>query len=184
MRRHRALLPWQGRVLPSREVTPLPTWGSVEVPQPSPLLGSPGLGPPPKRTALPVSLLWAVWVPTTATPRAQSPPHATMPSPVALARTGVEIPTVAVPLLRFAIAACRRTQRKKRIIFFWKRFLPPSGRSAGLAPPPQKASISICSSELVLSVGTLHLLLGPLSKFSLNVGALDTAAGRAWSLYV
>jgi hypothetical protein len=54
---------------------------------------------------------------------------------------------------------------------FWKRFLPPSGRSAGLAPPPQKASISICSSELVLSLGTLHLLLGPLLKFSLNVGA-------------
>jgi hypothetical protein len=70
--------------------------------------------------------------------------------------------------------------------FFGKRFLLPSGRSAGLAPPPQKASISICSSELVLSLGTLHLLLllGPLSKFSLNVGALDTAAGSAWSLYV
>jgi hypothetical protein len=68
--------------------------------------------------------------------------------------------------------------------FFWKRFLPPSSCSAGLAPPRQKASISICYSELVLSLGTLHLLLGPLSKFSLNVGALDTAAGRAWSLYV
>jgi hypothetical protein len=68
--------------------------------------------------------------------------------------------------------------------FFWKRFLPPLGCSAGLAPPRQKASISICSSELVLSLGTLHLLLGPLSKFSLNVGALDTTAGRTWSLYV
>jgi hypothetical protein len=73
---------------------------------------------------------------------------------------------------------------RRESYFFWKRFLPPSGRSASLAPPRQKASISICSSELVLSLGTLHLLLGPLSKFSLNVGALDTAAGRAWSLYV
>jgi hypothetical protein len=73
---------------------------------------------------------------------------------------------------------------RRESIFLWKIFLPPSGRSAGLAPPLQKASISIYSSELVLSLGTLHLLLGPLSKFSLNVGALDTAAGRAWSLYV
>ena len=58
------------------------------------------------------------------------------------------------------------------------------GRSAGLAPSYQKALISICSLEFILSLGTLHLVLGPIPKFSFNVGALITKVGPAWSLYI
>jgi hypothetical protein len=122
-----------------------------------------GTGTPPECLTLQSSpLLGFLELPTTAALQLQSPPHATTPLPLAVAPIWLVIDIIALPTLGFVVAACTGSHRHRRINFIFLRFLGPSSHSVGLAASRQKASISICSSELVLSLGTLHLVLGPI----------------------